>query len=69
MLRNTEKTKSSNRTVSVHERFINLNNSTLEKKFMKIKWKIFKKNFQALNFAVLKKICNFPGIYIHGRPY
>ena len=37
MLRNTEKMKSSNRTVSVHERFTNLNNSTLEKKVMKIK--------------------------------
>ena len=37
MLRNTEKMKSSNRTVSVHERFANLNNSTLEKKVMKIK--------------------------------
>ena len=69
MLRKTEKMKSSNRTASVHERFINLNNSTLEKKVMKIKWKIFKKNLQVLNFAVLKKIFNFPGIYIHGRPY
>ena len=69
MLRNTEKMKSSNRTVSVHERFANLNNSTLEKKVMKIKLKIFKKNSLVLNFVVLKKICNCPGIYIHGQPY
>ena len=41
MLRNTEKMKSSSKTVSVHKRFINLNNSTLERKVMKTKWKIF----------------------------
>ena len=69
MLRNTEKTKSSNRTVSVHERFINLNNSTLERKVMKAKWKILKKISQVLNFVVLKKICISPGIYIHSRHY
>ena len=43
MLQNTEKMKSSNRNVSVHERFINLNNSTLERKVIKAKWKILKK--------------------------
>ena len=32
MLRNTEKMKSSNKNVFVHERFINLKNPTLERK-------------------------------------
>ena len=43
MLQNTEKMKSSNRNVSVHKRFINLNNSTLERKVIKAKRKTLKK--------------------------
>ena len=39
-----------------------------EKKSWKQNGKSLKKS-RVLNFAVLKKICNFPGIYIHGRSY
>ena len=52
MLRKTEKMKSSNRTASVHEMFINLNNSTLEKKVMILRFSKKFSIFQAFIFTV-----------------
>ena len=63
MFRNTEKLK------SIHERFINFYNSTLERKIHENKMENLQKISQVLNFAVPEKICKFPGIYICGRPY
>ena len=61
MLRNTHK-----KNEICSHRLINLNNSILERKSHENKMENLKKSSRLLNFAVLKKICNFPGIYICG---
>ena len=60
MLRNTKK----NGICS--QRFINFNNSILERKTYENKMQNLKKSSRVLNFVVLKQICNFPVIYIRG---
>ena len=65
MLQNTEKMKSSTRNVSVHKRFINLNNSTLERKVIKAKRKTLKK-FAGIKFRGSQNYLQFPR-YLYSR--